>query len=250
MDEQTIEIIGTRLANRAYLFRVFHIIFGAEPSEDELKTLSDQATLNAFEYLKDQVQNDQRVTLTDDQEDAVDSSATEILTHTLEHFVALGAKIGDAEYIDSLKSAYTRLFLVPGESYVYPWESPYVGTTAVIFTQSTLDVRKRFRAEGFVAQEYHHFPEDHIAMMLDFLAHLSNRAFDAFGDGDDEEFVLILDAQKQFISLHLTNWLHSFQEDLDKKDGSGIYSQFTRALRVFLKFDELFLEDVLSRKWL
>lgn len=267
MDEQAIAVMGARLANRAYLFRVFHIIFGAEPSAEELRVLSDQSTLQALAYLRDQGLPDSGSAAicgaADTAEPAAAGSAAEAaeadpaattpaaaetLTQTLELLVAFGGKLEDAEYIDSLKSVYTRLFLVPGVSYVYPWESPYVGTTAVIFTKSTLDVRNRYREHGFTALEYPHFPEDHVAMMLDFLAHLSNRAFDAFVDGDDAELMQVLAAQNQFISKHLTNWLGLFQEELDAQDRSGLYSLFTRALRVFLELDGLFLQDALSNQ--
>ena len=57
----------------------------------------------------------------------------------------------------------------------------------MLFQESTLDVRSRYAEYGFAAVEYGHFPEDHVSMMLDFLAHLSTRAFDAFESEEDDE---------------------------------------------------------------
>ena len=75
----------------------------------------------------------------------------------------------------SLKASFTRLFLVPGASFVHPWESPYIGKEVMLFQESTLDVRHRYAAYGFAAAEFGHFPEDHVSMMLDFLGNGDER---------------------------------------------------------------------------
>ena len=229
MDDQNIEMIGMKLANRAYLYRVFHIVFGAEPSSEEIGILSDALTLDAFRYLRD-----------------ADATAANF-EHTLELLDSLDDKATDESFIDGLRSDYIRLLQVPGPNYVYIWESPYIGKQKTIFQESTLDVRYRFREYGFEAEEAGHFPEDHLSMMLDFLAHLSTRAFDAFGDGDDNEATRIVASQKNFVETHLMNWFHLFLDDLEKKDEAGMYYQLAEALYGFLRIDALFAEEFLAR---
>jgi TorA maturation chaperone TorD len=246
VEEQMIETVGMHLANRAYLYRVFHIVFGAEPSSDELGTLASQTTVEAFQYLSGTNHASYARFEIGAQETIQKVSAAETLSCTTKFLISLGKKMDDVEYLESLRSDFMRLFLVPGNSYVYPWESPYVGKEMMLFQENTLDVRRRYREYGFTAMEYGHFPEDHLSMMLDFLAHLSSRAFDAFGDGDDEDVRRVLFSQGEFISTHLTNWLSDFYKDLSKKDISGVYRQFADALRAFLETDKLFIEDTLD----
>lgn len=218
MDEHMIELQGMRLANRAYLYRIFHIVFGAEPSKEELAVLTDKLTTDAFQLLTD------------------DSFVK--IRRLLESLNA-----NDEQYLDTLLSEYTRLFQVPGESYVYPWESPYIHNDKMLFQESTLDVRKRYREYGFEAVEYGHFPEDHLSMMLDFLAHLSSRAFDSFSVGRDDDLERVLLSQQSFVADHLLNWLPSFCDELSQKDRLGFFIAFAEALHAFLQADMLFMEE-------
>ena len=270
MDEHLIEEIGMRLANRAYLYRIFHIVFGTEPSSEELSVLSAQETIEALKYLSAVEQKAPLSFETELQKNGQETSvsaasapapsmpaskatapkpAPDTLSDVTALFASLGEKTDDADYIDTLKSNFTRLFLVPSKSYVYPWESPYVGREMLLFQESTLDVRNRYREHGFAAVEFGHFPEDHISMMLDFLAHLSTRLFDAFCDGKDEDVRWILSSQESFLAEHIMNWISLFQESLNEKDNLGFYSQSGEALRVFLEIDRLFLKDALLADW-
>jgi len=250
MNEQIIETIGMRLANRAYLYRIFHIVFGADPSSEELHTLGAQETVDAFLYLSKEEQATTVFFEVESQDGFEQVAAAVTLSSAVELLASLGEKADDEDYIDALKSDFTRLFYIPGKSYVYPWESPYIGKEMMLFQESTLDVRHRYREHGFEAQEFGHFPEDHVSMMLDFLAHLGSRAFDAFSDGNDEEFARILSSQGEFISVHLTDWLLKFHKDLCLKDTRGVFCQFAAALRAFLAVDRLFIEKALAAEWI
>jgi TorA maturation chaperone TorD len=224
MNEQKIEEIGMRLANRIYIYRVFHIIFGTTPTGDELKTLSADETLQVFATVK-----------------SVDELAS-----LYELMTTFGEHVEDAAYIESLKTEYSRLFLVPGTSSVHPWESPYIGKQSMLFQESTLDVRHRFLEYGYEAQMQGNFPDDHLSLMLDFLAHLSGRAFDAFGDNEDAALWQILISQEDFIKTHLLNWLPLFCEKLKEKDKSTIFLRSGEALRKFLELDAQFINEMLQ----
>lgn len=248
MEEEKIEALGMRLANRAYLYRIFHIVFGAEPSSEELAALGSPETVEAFRYLSKVAQAADASISGDEGENEQEVSAASTIAKAVELTASFGEKADDAGYVESLKSDFTRLFLVPGKAYVYPWESPYIGKEVMLFQESTLDVRNRYAEYGFAAVGFGHFPEDHVSMMLDFLAHLSTRAFDAFGDERDEEVVKILSSQKDFIAVHLADWLADFHEDLCKKDSEEVYSTFAGALRAFLTLDGRFIEETLSEE--
>ena len=235
MDEHVIEVTGMRLANRAYLYRMFHIAFGAEPSAEELRALGSAESVAAMRYLGQACRED-------------DAAAAEELAKTADALAALGAKADDEDFVASLKSDFTRLFLAPGDAYVHPWESPYIGKETMLFQESTLDVRHRFREHGFTAAEFGHFPEDHVSMMLDFLAHLSSRAYDAFGDGRDAEAVRVLLSQEDFVNAHLLNWLPDFRSKLHAADQVGTFALLSDSLQAFLQVDARFAGRLAS--WL
>ncbi len=238
MDDQMVEEQGMRFANRAYLYRLFHIVFGAEPRGEVLSALASSEAADAFGHLASTTEAAQ-VPIEVGGRTRI---ASDVLADMAELLGSLDGKADDAAYIESLKSEFTRLFLVPGETYVYLWESPYIGKETMLFQESTLDVRSRYAEYGFAAVEFGHFPEDHLSMMLDFLAHLSDQAFDAFGDGRDEEVARILSSQRDFVATHLTDWLPAFQTSLDEKDPEGIYCRFGAALQAFLQTDALFMD--------
>jgi len=149
--------------------------------------------------------------------------------------------------LEALVSSYTRLFMVPGDEYVHPWESPYRGKEVMLFQESTLDVRERYRAFGFEAEGYRHFPEDHIAMMMHFLGALGSEAYTAHEGHDHERLMEILEAQRSFIDEHLTYWRPRFVEALELRDSLGFYLMFARTLDAFLADDRAFLREVLAR---
>lgn len=227
MEERDIEALGMRLANRAYLYRIFHIVFGAEPSKEELSVLGSNETIDAMQYL-------------------ADDCRSESLLDAVRLFASFADRAQDGGCVESMRSDFTKLFLVPGASYVRPWESPYIGKEEMLFQESTLDVRHRYAEYGFIAVEFGHFPEDHLSMMLDFLACLSTRAFDAFGEGRDDEARRILSSQKDFVESHLLNWLDRFHEVLCEKDEAGVYRRFAAALHAFLVLDREFVERALA----
>ncbi len=230
-DPQAIEAAARKLALRAYLYSFFHVAFGATPSPGEVEAL---CTPQAAEALSSYAEH------ADAQGDAAGAQAFRTCEARLG---ALGAEAAaDAEgAAETLKSAYTRLFLVPGESYVHPWESPYIGKETMVFQPSTLDVRQRYRAFGFQAAEYKHFPEDHVAMMTHFMGLLAQRAFSAYLEGDDAEAARLLAAQRDFAAGHLGGWVAAFARKVGDADAGGFYAACANALVAFLADETRFL---------
>lgn len=226
MDETTESTTAILMANRIYIYRLLHIVYGATPSEDELKVLSSDDSVDAFEALSNA-------------DDDAMAAASRMCGD-------LKAKLGDTEFLDALKTVYDKVLVIPGSCYVHPWESPYIGKETMVFQESTLDVRKRYAEFGFQAQEYKHFPEDHIAMMCDFMGNLSERAFEDYQAGEDRKLDMVLSAQQSFIAEHMTEWIPKFVGELEMKDESGLYFGFGKALQTFLEIDQKFIESVIG----
>ncbi len=114
-------------------------------------------------------------------------------------------KISDAQWQD-LAIDNTHLFVGVGKVLAPLWESVYFTEERLIFQPSTLDVRNWYRRYGLEPENIHREPHDHIALEIEFIAHLSNLAQQALEAGDQERSEDILQAQRQFFSQHLLRW--------------------------------------------
>ena len=266
MDEKTIEALGMRLANRAYLYGLFRVGFGAMPSVEVLAQLTSQQARDALSYLGGACGQDAAcgtaalatavgtagVSVADpvggERESAVADmlGASKALAEASAFLADAADKCGDAAFVDATKTEFERLYMVPGKAYVYPWESPYAGQITTIFKESTLDVRRRYEEYGFSAEERGHFPEDNIAMMCGFMAHLSRGAYESFADGDDANVHTILESQAPFADAHLGEWVSQFAEKTRKNDRTGLYAHLASALEAFLRLDRAFVAQALA----
>jgi ferredoxin len=72
----------------------------------------------------------------------------------------------------------------------------------------TLAVRRTYADEG-LAPEGHSLP-DHVALELEFMAHLTRREAEAWERGDEEGALACLRQQEAFLGGHLGRWLPRF----------------------------------------
>ena len=106
-----------------------------------------------------------------------------------------------------------------------------------MFQESTLDVRAFYHDAGFKLQSEKHFPDDHIAAMMDYMGRLGQRAYDAFADGDDDAVRTTLATQLLFVEKHLLNWVDSFAVRVRENDGRGVYAALAEGMAAFVRLD-------------
>ena len=107
---------------------------------------------------------------------------------------------------EGLEAEYARLFVGPGRPVAHPYESVY--REGRVMGDCTLAVRQSYVAEG-LAPEGHSLP-DHVAVELEFMAHLARREAEARERGDEEGALVYLRQQEAFLSEHLSRWLPRF----------------------------------------
>ena len=112
----------------------------------------------------------------------------------------------DPAQLGALTWDFNRLFVGPGEMLAPPWESVHRSKTKLTFQESTLQVRGLYEAFGVQAPALHREPDDHLALELDFLATLSERAVEAAGADDGEQLRQCWRAQRDFLQDHLLAW--------------------------------------------
>lgn len=222
--------IAIFLANRHYLYELLQHIFGHEPSYELIE-------IAASEHAKEALQ-----LLLDDNDD--DPKLGDFLT------VLAGLKQAistDADgTLDKLKGEYTYLMLGPNKLPAPPWESVYLSEERTIFQESTLRVRQAYLNYQFLPANYPHEADDHIALELDFMAHLAKLAQERFEEENIEEVKGLLSDQKAFLEGHLLVWIGDFAEQIQLSKTHLFYPQMAVLTAQVLKKDTAALDELIS----
>jgi TorA maturation chaperone TorD len=143
---------------------------------------------------------------------------------------------------EAIAIEYARLFAVPGEQSVQPYESVYRDTLTIdastacsayfspepppsglpgfLYGPSAVAVRDVYARAGFEVDPATHQLPDHLSVELEFLGHLLQR-----GDLEDAT---------AFFRTHLGRWVFRCMEEITQKTPSGFYGVVAEALSVFL----------------
>lgn len=248
-DEELEKRIGMDLACRAYLYDLLHEVFGGDCSSDSIARYFGKQTREMIAH--------EAVALSDCSREANNRRIVGNGARTLEQCTEAALAYIDSrqgavhespsEYAAEMKSDYAKLFQIPGDSYVSSWESPYVGTEQTLFQCGTLNVREAYHAAGLKLQAERHFPDDHIAAMMEYLAYMGTRAYDCFADGRDAECVRALRTSKDFLTSHVLTWIVAFANKVIEKDTRGCYGAFAQVATVVAHVDDVRLDLLIGR---
>ncbi len=248
-DEELEKRIGMDLACRAYLYDLLHEVFGGDCSSDSIARYFGKQTREMIAH--------EAVALSDCSREANNRRIVGNGARTLEQCAEAALAYIDSrqgavhespsEYAAEMKFDYAKLFQIPGDSYVSSWESPYVGTEQALFQCSTLNVREAYHAAGLKLQAERHFPDDHIAAMMEYLAYMGTRAYDCFADGCDAECVRALRTSKDFLTSHVLTWIDAFANNVIEKDTRGYYAAFAQVATVVAHVDDVRLDLLIDR---
>ena len=137
----------------------------------------------------------------------------------------------DRGQLGALTWDFNRLFVGPGEMLAPPWESVHRSRTKLTFQEPTLQVRAPYEAFGVQAPALHREPDDHLALELDFLATLSERAVEAGDRGDGDQLEGCLRAQQAFLRDHLLAWAPTCLALVEKHAETDYYRGAARLAR-------------------
>ncbi len=110
------------------------------------------------------------------------------------------------ELIGPLVRDYNRLFVVPGDGFVRPWESVYRSKDHILFERETLEVRQQYQRFGMPIPRLDVEPEDHLGLELRFIAHLCSLGLVALECGRVNAFRHSIEGMRDFINGHLSLW--------------------------------------------
>lgn len=212
-------------AQRIYLYGFFHLAFGGAPNPEAVSRLFSLESCDAIA---------QYVEFANERAGDSPTQGLLALHDFLEERVE---QAPEGNFAVAMKGSFEKLYDIPGDQYVYPWESPYLGNDATLFKQSTLDVRARYHADGFKLKAEKHFPDDHVSAMMEFMGHLSQQVWESWQAGDDEGCSQTLSEQEGFAQEHLLDWLPKFARKTAEKDDGRCYAALAEGMASFVQTD-------------
>ncbi|MBI4004428.1 MAG: molecular chaperone TorD family protein [Candidatus Omnitrophica bacterium] len=151
------------------------------------------------------------------------------------------------QQVEAIAVEYARLFAVPGEQAVHPYESVYCdpltidastacsayfepepqpeGLTGFLYGPSTRSVSEVYQRAGFELNPSLHELPDHLAIELEFMGQLLARGAQ--------------DQARNFFTQHLGRWVfHCLDEIRQETQPTGFYRTVADALVAFLEHDQ------------
>jgi putative dimethyl sulfoxide reductase chaperone len=144
---------------------------------------------------------------------------------------------------------YAKVFLGVGiyeSEAAYPYESVYTSKEHLIMQESRDQVLAIYRTQGLDRAESLEIPEDHIALELEFMAHLCKIAIDAIAAEKWAEVATSLKEQKNFLTQHLGNWTPEFCQDILKYATTDFYKAVSKITNGFLHMDQAIITNLLG----
>ena len=226
MNDQTKEAVELLLSNRLFLYSLMHKLFGREPDEELLNILTDEHTGEAFGLLSEEEKD--------------------IMDRTAVFLGEIREEKQNPAFLEEAKDEYTRLFIGPMSLVAPPWESVYGQKDAMLFQESTLEVRNTYRQYGLIPEGYPHVADDSLALELHFMALLAQRGLDAFYAGKNDDLTADLTGSSDFLKKHLLVWVPKFLERMKGAKTSILYPQMCLVLDEFLRKDAETVKEVMQ----
>ncbi|EOX3120645.1 molecular chaperone TorD [Vibrio cholerae] len=165
------------------------------------------------------------------------------LSREVKHLVEALNRLQDRQDAQlELAADFCDLFLKSDRDSALPYASVYADQ-GLLNGKTAQQMRELLSAHGVKVEQNLNEPEDHLAIQLDFLAHL---AISANQIEHSAQLSLALQAQSDFISQHLLTWLPAFAERCTQFDAFGLYSAAARLALAFIQQDKHCLDELIQ----
>lgn len=137
---------------------------------------------------------------------------------------ALSLDCGDLdEAVAGLRREWLRLFIGVGSPDAPVWESYYIEANSPMMSRATIEVRARYRKHGVSLTRQGSEPDDSLAPMLAFCAHVQQREVDALRRGDGAFASECRGDLDSFIAEHLLPWMAAWRYLVEENATSDYY---------------------------
>lgn len=155
----------------------------------------------------------------------------------------------DERSVTELAVDYTRVFIGYGvDSYAaaFPFESVYTSEKRLKMQDARDEVLAIYHAGGLEKDPDWPENEDHVAVELEFMQFMCDRAAAALRAGDEGCAAAALATQRNFMEDHLAGWVPLMTTDVRRLAKTAFYQGLADLTDGFLREDEGFLRDVVD----
>jgi TorA maturation chaperone TorD len=169
-----------------------------------------------------------------------------------EGYRTLREYVGEIEQADiekvqvDLAAEYAGLFLSMGPKPVFPYESVYTSPDRLVMQKARDEVLVEYRKEGLDRIAEFNEPEDHIAIELEFMAYLCQKAADAMQARDRIGAAGALEKQRAFLQEHLLVWVPEFCKDVQQATKTGFYKGIAQITAEHLSMELNTVDELLA----
>jgi TorA maturation chaperone TorD len=141
---------------------------------------------------------------------------------------------------------YAGLFLGVWRVPAHPSESAYFTGGQAIMQEPRDKVLEIYRRMGVDRGDQFKEPEDHIALELQFMAHVCEKANKALKDSDVQEAKRCLEVQRDFLNDHLGKWAPKLSADILKSAKREFYKAIAKITEGFVEMDKKVVAELLE----
>ena len=128
----------------------------------------------------------------------------------------------------------------------YPFESVYTSEKRLLMQEARNEVLAIYRKAGMSISESWKDPEDHIALELEYLQVMAQKAANLLREGDMDRAAASLEKQREFLDGRLRLWTPMLTEDMKRFAKTGLYEGLAYVLDGFLQLDSDFFVEVFA----
>ncbi len=156
----------------------------------------------------------------------------------------------EGEDLDEIKEElnvdFARIFLGPGPSPAFPYESVYRSRSGLLMQGPFDEVRDSYRMAGINKNPELKEPEDHIAVELAFMAQLCNQSEMAVKNHEGKEALIQFEHQKEFLQNHLLSWAPSFCADIRRTAQTEFYQSLAVLLEAWILSEKEEIDNLIG----
>lgn len=162
------------------------------------------------------------------------------------------AKYLSNEWVDPISKLsidYSKTFLGAGidaYSAAYPYESVYTSEKRLLMQDARDEVLAIYRANGLDKADSFKESEDHLAVELEFMRIMSERAAKALRNGNEDRAFSSLNTSRNFINDHISVWVPVFTSEMRRFASTLFYQGLADLTEGYLAEDKILLNELVE----
>jgi putative dimethyl sulfoxide reductase chaperone len=138
---------------------------------------------------------------------------------------------------DELSLAFARLFVGPFHLQAPPYGSVYLEPGNRVMGETTMAVNRFYEESGLSLDGDSPEMPDHMAVELEFMSYLLQRAMRAEEEGDTETYSFWVEKRRSFLGAFLSRWYGEFCDNIRNGTDDRFYLAFADCLEGVVKRD-------------